>query len=103
MERSKAIAVLRSGEQRALLEAPQKRPDQHRVITDCLVSRNLFAAIERPPSRHREFLIRTVWNQAEDGHFTPLEFKVFVHAAHYPWALRETAIGGHGRFDERGQ
>lgn len=75
MTRDAVIALLRADEAVALAQLPVPSPDVQKASTLMPVSRELYAAVERPPTRHRQFVIRTFWHR--EG-LVPSSHAVFV-------------------------
>ena len=95
IERSKAIEHLRRSEQNELFRCSH---DATSCITESLISRDFFKAIGVPPTRHRKFVIRTLWIRRTADGFVAQQFNVFVRSARYPWLLKETGVNGAGIF-----
>lgn len=91
--RDKVIALLRAEEATSLKMLPEPEPGTRHAQSIAPITRLLYAAIERPPTRHRVFFIRTRWRR--DGWVAEYH-GVFVKER--PWKFRQVVDDRPGVF-----
>lgn len=58
-----ALALIRADERAGLQALPEPEPGITHAYSLVPISRDLYAAIEPPPTRHHVFVIRTRWRR----------------------------------------
>lgn len=71
------LTVIRSDEQAALRSLRRRPPGTDYAQTLVAVSRELYARVEKPPTRHRTFIISTRWRRRP---WRAVHHRVFVKA-----------------------
>jgi hypothetical protein len=89
--------MIRQDEQAALRNLPPPPAGTTIARTVVPISRELYAQIERPPTRHREFYIITHWRAPE---MAPESHGVFVKASGGKYRYRPVVEDRPGLFGE---